>query len=126
MKKILLVDDEYATFKNVVSMNLEDISEENGSDFALIETGPVRIAAEALQMIRNHPEADIILLDRMFGWKEDCGGVLPHLTREEIGKIICFSGSPHEWKGFLKEYGVRHFGGKRGYARCLSEKCNCD
>ena len=126
MKKILLVDDDYVEFKNVVNMNLEDISEEIGSDFALIETGPVRTAAEALQMIRNHPEADIILLDGMFGWKEDCGSVLPYLTREEIDKIICFSGSPQEWKSFLKGYGVKHFGGKQGHVRCLLEKCNCD
>lgn len=125
MKKILLVDDDYATFKDIVSMNLEDISEENGSNFVLIETGPVRTADQALQMIRNHPEANIVLLDGMFGWKEDCASVLPHLTREEIEKIICFSGSPEEWKNFLKGYGVKHFGGKRGYVRCLLKKCGC-
>lgn len=127
MKKILLVDDDYAMFRDVINMNLEDISEDedNGSDFSLIETGPVRTADQALQMIRNHQEADIILLDGMFAFREDCASVLPQLTHEEIEKIICFSGSPQEWKSFLKGYGVKHFGGKRGHVQCLLGKCGC-
>ena len=112
--KILLVDDEYRTWH----LLLEELGE-------LIETEPALNAAIALQIIQNHPDTDVILLDGYFK-TDTCLEVMPHLNEQQRQKIICFSGNPEDWKNSLVKYGIRHFPGKKGdYAACINGQCSC-
>lgn len=116
-KKILLVDDEYEMFR-------EFIKHLFGID--VIETYPVKSAQEALEMIKDHPEADIVLLDGRFSYSDDCIAVTAELTKEELDKVVCYSGDPEHYHQKLCPLGVRHFPGKKGDIRkCINDTCGC-
>lgn len=118
-KQFLLVDDNYKDWE----VRINELGE-------CIKTVPAVDSETALRIIREHPEAEWILLDGYFK-KGECSDIIPYLTPEEIAKTICFSGDVEKWKKLLSKYGVRHFPGKIGIVKktiklCIEGTCACD
>lgn len=114
-KKILLVDDKYGEITHWFA----------DAEWELISTQQALTARDAFRTIREHPEADAILLDGFFG-NESCLSVVQQLTPQERQKIICFSSMMEHWKPILRAYGIRHFPGKGGdYNSCIAGVCSC-
>lgn len=117
--KVLLIDDEFDMYQKVIAEIL-------GCE--VIQTGATLLSEVGLEIIKQHPEADWILLDGYFTANTDCMEIVPHLSPEEIQKIICFSGMPNDWKNQMKPYGVKHFPGKwlDNVAACIQGQCECE
>lgn len=117
--KILLIDDEFHIYH-------KNIAEILGCE--VIETESTFRSEVGLEIIKQHPEADWILLDGYFKAHTHCMEIVPHLSPEEIKKIICFSQTPNDWQKSLKPYGVKHFPGKwlDGVASCIQGQCECE
>lgn len=119
-KKIILVDDTYERFVDNVFWACESVG-----FCELIKTEDAKTAADALKMIKAHPEADFILLDGTF--KEgNCLDVVPRLSVEECAKIICYSRTPSEWLDRLALYGIYHHSSKDiDFPGCILGTCSC-
>lgn len=132
--KILLVDDDYQIFSQIIK-TVNENSE-------LIETETAVNPRIALQIIKNHPEADIILLDNCFRHfkieemaepnyeekrkKYSCLEIIEFLNPIETAKIIFFGTDPDRLKNKLIPFGVKHFPGKLGnYWDCINSQCSC-
>ena len=117
--KILLIDDEFNEYHEM----MEEIL---GCE--IIYTGPTLRSKEGLEIIRQHSEADWILLDGSFKAHTNCMEIVPHLSPAEIQKVICFSGMAYDWIQPMKPYGVRHFPGKYldKVTACIQCKCECE
>lgn len=130
--KILLVDDDYTIFSLIIKIAGEE----------LIETEPALSPEIALQIIKNHPEADFILLDGCFKHfnvheifesnyeieykKYSCLSIIEFLNQIEKEKIICFATEPDRYKDKLTASGIKHFPGKAGdFIACIQGRCSC-
>jgi len=119
-KKIILVDDMYERFADNVFWACEAVG-----FCELIKTGNARTSENALEMIKNHPEVDFILLDGTFE-EGDCLDVLLHLNDEERKKVICYSNAPEVWMDKLSSYGIYHYSAKNvDFPGCILGTCSC-
>ena len=119
-KKIILVDDMYERFADNVFWACEAVG-----FCELIKTGNAETSASALKMIKDHPEADLILLDGTFE-EGNCLDVLPRLSDEEREKVICYSNTPEVWMDKLFSYGIYHFSAKGiDFPGCILGTCSC-
>ena len=119
-KKIILVDDMYEWLVDSVRMACEAVG-----FCELIKTGNAKTQADALKMIKSHPEVDFILLDGTFE-SGNCLYVVHYLSEDERKKIICYSGEPDEWMERLAYYGMHHFSAKNvDLPGCILGTCSC-
>ena len=119
-KKIILVDDMYERFADNVFWACEAVG-----FCELIKTGNAKTSASALKMIKDHPEADFILLDGTFK-SGNCLDVAPHLSEDERKKVICYSSSPEDWMDKFSPYGIYHFSAKGiDFPGCILGTCSC-
>ena len=121
MKKVILVDDQVELLFDSLQRLLAD------SGYELVKTETALYPETALEIIKNHPEADYILLDGNFMDRTTCLDMIHRLNREEQQKVICFSDDPQSFIFLLRPYGVRHFPGKlRNLIPCFEGTCMCD
>lgn len=123
--KVLIIEDCEDFLKSVKRLITVVLKHE------LIETEPTKSVEQAIELIRTHADADIILLDMNYdGYysddKADGCEVAFQLTSEECAKIICMSGTPKCYEKYLRPLGVKHFGGKTGFDACLTNTCKCE
>lgn len=119
-KKVILVDDMYEWFVDNVKMACEVVG-----FCELVETREAKTATDAFNMIKEHPEADFILLDGTFE-SGDCLSVVPYLNDKERKKIICYSATPSEWLDQLNSYGIYHHSSKDiDFPGCILGTCSC-
>lgn len=121
--KILIVDDKYG--QDVTRMLL-DVFKSMSIKGEFIETVPAQDEKMAIEIIKQNPEADKILLDGAFQ-QGNCLDVVSQLDEFHISKIICFAGDVDKWKNKLLHYGVRHFPGKDPFKIicCMAGDCLC-
>ncbi len=122
MKLVLLVDDDFQEYCDLLKIMLE---EKIDDEFIVIDSGAAHDPKSALEMIRAYPGADFIFLDGYFG-NGNCKSLMSDLRTEEIAKVICFSGDPGDFFPLLNTLGVKHFPGKHGrFWLCVAGTCDC-
>ena len=123
--KVLIIEDSEDFLKSAKRLITRVLK------YELIETGTTKTVEQAIDLIRTHADADIILLDMNYNGyhnddKADGCKVASQLTEEECERIICMSGTPKCYEKYLRPLGVRHFGGKTGFDACLAGTCKCE
>ncbi len=118
--KFLVVDDEWSMLKNKWVPILEKFGE-------VIEVVDAATVAQASDLIKSHPEADIILLDGFFR-DGGCELIAGAFTETNSIKIFCFSSDGDAWWYKLAPKGVKHFPGKdeSRMEECLTSNCECE
>ncbi len=121
--KVLIIDDNDDYIKKAANV-IKKLG------YEAINPEATKSIEQAIEFIRAY-DAEAILLDMNYGeeyysdYRADGCRVAAQLTAEECQKIICASGTPDVYEKYLRPLGVKHFGGKQNFAKCLTNNCKC-